>query len=401
MSRQRIRVPLVLGITSLMHATVVAASLTVPILAPLLIQETDVPASYVGYYASIVYGTAMLSAVSTVGAVRRFGAMRMMQLSLLAVAGGLFCVPAGTVLVLALSGLFIGIAYGPVNPTGSHLLTRHTPAAARSLIFSIKQMSVPLGGAAAGFALPRLAAAYGLRPTVIGFGLAAIILAVSISPWRGGLDGDRDPAAPIRNPDLYSPLRLVFAEAQFRDLAIAAGVLSGVQFCIGAYFVTALVGSAGRTLAESGSMLSAMLMASIGGRILWGWLADRLTPRRVLALLAFLIACTTGSLALLSTSWSYGAILALSLAIGITAFSWSGILMAEVARLAIGVGVVDATAGVMFFAYLGALGIPTLVAGMAAFADSLKVGFLLFSVVAFPLGLRFLKRPPAPARLTE
>ena len=398
MTAPAVRVPVVLGVPSLMHASVVAASLTVPILAPLVIRDTEIPASYVGYYASIVYGTAMLSAVATVGAVRRLGAMRMMQLSLLSVAIGLFWVPVGAVAVLGLSALFIGIAYGPVNPTGSHLLSRHTPAAARSLIFSIKQMSVPLGGAAAGFLLPRIAAPCGWQATATGFGLVAMAFAAGMSPWRNRLDDDRNPAAPLLDPDAFRPLKLIVAQAQFRDLAVAAGILSGVQFCIGAYFVTALVGSAGRTLAEGGGMLSMMLMASIGGRVLWGWLADRLTPRRVLALLALLVGASTGSLALLSTAWSYGAILALSLAIGATAFSWSGILMAEVARLAVGVGVVDATAGVMFFAYLGALGIPSLVAGIAALAGNLEAGFLLFAVVAFPLGLRFLLWPPAGPR---
>ena len=97
------------------------------------------------------------------------------------------------------------------------------------------------------------------------------------------------------------------------------------------------------------------------------------------------------------TVW-LGDVAGLSLAIGATAFSWSGILMAEVARLAVGVGVVDATAGVMFFAYLGALGIPSLVAGIAALAGNLEAGFLLFAVVAFPLGLRFLLWPPAGPR---
>ena len=52
--------------------------------------------------------------------------------------------------LLFASALAQGVGYGVINPVGSQILFRATPAAIRSFVFSIKQSAVPIGQMVAG-----------------------------------------------------------------------------------------------------------------------------------------------------------------------------------------------------------------------------------------------------------
>ncbi len=52
----------------------------------------------------------------------------------------------GEAVLLPLCALFLGIAYGPYNPASAHVLADITTDQSRPLVFSIKQLGVPIGG---------------------------------------------------------------------------------------------------------------------------------------------------------------------------------------------------------------------------------------------------------------
>ena len=137
------------------------ALLTVPVLAPAAARDVGVPAAYVGLYIALAYGASMMSSLACGDLIRRFGAIRVSQLCLLLCALGSLLAAGGTLGFFAASALFMGMGYGPMTPASSHVLARTTSATAMSLVFSVKQTGVPLGGAVAGALVPALVVGIG------------------------------------------------------------------------------------------------------------------------------------------------------------------------------------------------------------------------------------------------
>jgi MFS family permease len=154
--RSRNTIIVALVTTTGVQALATMASLTVSIYAPQASRDIGIAAENIGVYASLTYIAAMLGSLVAGGFILRFGAIRFSQIAMLACALGLsFCV-GGHWLWFVLSALVFGLGYGPTTPASSYILSRHTPARMWSLVFSIKQTGVPLGGVLAGLVVPFL-----------------------------------------------------------------------------------------------------------------------------------------------------------------------------------------------------------------------------------------------------
>jgi hypothetical protein len=67
-----------------------------------------------------------------------------------------------------------------------------------------------------------------------------------------------------------------------------------------------------------------------GGRLGWGFVADRVaSPRLLLLGIALLMAVAAGSMSLFTTAWPVGAIAAVVILLGATASGWNGVFLAE------------------------------------------------------------------------
>ena len=62
----------------------------------------------------------------------------------------------GAPALFVVGAILLGAGYGPVTPASSHILARSTPPQRLSLVFSLKQTGVPLGGALAGAVVARV-----------------------------------------------------------------------------------------------------------------------------------------------------------------------------------------------------------------------------------------------------
>lgn len=374
------------------HALIVGASLGLPVLAPFAGPDLAADPGWIGYYASVIFATATFSSLLSVGFIQRLGSIRTCQCSLVAAAAGLAVIPVGSLAALALSGALIGLAYGPVNPAASPLLARHTPERLAPLVFSIKQTSVSIGGAAAGLLFPAAAIAFGWQQAAGAWAALCLGLAVALQAWRRSLDTERDPIAPIASRTLLRPLRTVVEDAELRSLAIAITAFSMAQFGVMAIYVTYLWRQVGLSPTRAGAALSLVLTMSTISRIALGWASARHSPRRITALLAVAAAAAYGLTALVAPSWSFGAILALSALIGATGFGWSGVMMYEVARSS-GPGLIAAgTAGVMTFAYVGALAGPAMFSGLLTATGSYRPAFVAIAMIVLIPALVLVRR---------
>ena len=372
--------------TLAMQAIVVIASLIVPITAQESAQTLGVDPALVGYYTMVLWLGGMASTLFSGGLIRRYGALRVCQATLAIAAAGALLTGVASIAAFALAGFLIGVAYGPANPAGSHLLARLSPAHLRGRVFSVKQTSVPVGATIAGLLVPVVAIAWGWQAAGPAIALLCIAAMVAVQPWRARLDEDRDPSAAPFAAHPLAAIRQVWALPALRRTVLASAVFSMGQFCFTAFFVTFVMQRAGFDLADAGSLFSVGFLAGIAARIGWGWVADATSSRAALAVLGVAMAATALIATALDPGWSWLAVAALSAAFGATAVGWNGVYLAEVARLAPGGDVGTATGGAMFFTLTGSAFGPALF-GAVAGAFGYSAAFVLMAVVTGAAGL--------------
>ena len=354
-----------LAVMIVTHVPVVMSSLTLPAMAPLAAETLGLPARYVGLYTSVVYGVAVATSFLAPGLVVRFGPVRTSQGTLVFAAAGLLALAVGNVAAALLSAVVVGIAYAPGTPASSRLLSGLTTEGRRSGVFSIKQTSVPAGGAAAGLLAPPLALVFGWQGAAVALALLCLAIALAVQPWRESFDRDRVRGGRIVRVNPLGPVLMVWRSPRLRALGLMAMAYAGAQFTFASVLVTFLVEQAGMRTVEAGAILSAALVTSVAARILWGYAAHRIAPNLVLAGLGVLAAGAFAVALAATPEWPRAALLGLGCWFGAVGFSWNGIFLANAADAAEG-KVAEATTGVMSYAFTGALATPVLFTWLAA-----------------------------------
>ncbi|WP_255440737.1 MFS transporter [Caenimonas sedimenti] len=367
----------VLLVTLAIQALVSMAVLAVPAMGPAFAQAMGAPPALLGAYIGVVYLGAMAASLAAAPLVLRFGALRTSQAALVLCALGMALPALWPSLPAAAVGAFLtGLGYGPVTPASSHLLARTTPPHRASLVFSIKQTGVPLGGVLAGVFVPGLALAGGAPSALLTVAGAALACALVAQPFRAALDGDRDPGQPLRMGSVTRGLRLVAAEPALKRLALVSFVFSIAQMSFSTYLVTYLTASLGYTLVAAGVLLSAAQAGGVAGRIAWGWVADRwLGAYRMLAWLAGAMALCAAGTAVLQAGAPQALTVFLLMAFGASAIGWNGVYLAEVARCSPPGQASAATGGTLAVTFFGVVLGPMLFGVVSGAFDSYRAGF--------------------------
>ena len=157
---------------------------------------------------------------------------------------------------------------------------------------------------------------------------------------------------------------------------------AATQFNFTAVFAAVLVERMRWSPVEAGSTLSIAMAVSVGSRLGWGWAADHAPPRLVLAALGAMMAAATVACAFLSPAWPAPVIYAIAFLFGASGSSWNGLALSEAAHFAPSGHVGEATAGMMFFIYTGALLGPGLFSLVTSISGTVTVAFLLLGLLA-------------------
>lgn len=387
-----------LAITLAIQAMVAMALLTLPAMAPKAAEAVAVSPALVGIYIAIAYLGAMMASLVSGGAVARYGAIRVSQLSLLVSATGLAICAVPNLWCMGAGALLVGLGYGPITPASSHLLSRTTPAHRMSLVFSIKQTGVPLGAGLAGAIVPGLQLISGWQAALLVVAAANLVCAVVSQPLRTGFDADRDRTRRIALGHFLQPVRMVMSHAGLRMLAACSFLFSIVQLSLTTYVVTFLTDSLAYGLVAAGALLTVSQVGAVIGRVLWGYAADRwLGARRTLAMLSALMALSTLATAALPPSLPGILVACVLFVFGACAVGWNGVYLAEVARQApTGLAGV-ATGGTLAITFLGVVVGPPLFGAVSSALGSYRAGFAL---LALPLAIcvaALLQRPDSDA----
>jgi MFS family permease len=344
------------------------AAVVLPSIAPEFARAFGLSPALIGFQVSLVYGGGILSSAFAGGVVRRFGACRTSQIALGFAGAGCALLALPTLLALPLASLAIGCGYGLTNPAAAHLIARLGAARHRNILFSAKQTGVPLGGVLAGALAPPAAVAFGWQAAPLTAALGCLALALALQAVRARWDFDRDRSAKFADRP-FAGVVLVWGDVLLRRVALMSFCYSLVQVCLTTFLVTLLVEDAGFELVAAGFALALVQAASVGGRLFWGWVADRIgRGLTLLAVLGVTMAAFALAVAGLTPSLGAGLLTALFVVFGFVAVGWNGVYLAEVARIA-GPKAGEATGGSLVITFAGVL-----------------VGPALFSVIVGPIG---------------
>jgi len=368
---------------------------TPPILAPDAQQDIGVSAAAVGLVTALIYLASVPSALISGLLVSRIGAIRVSQLCVLFASTGIILISTGDPLIIVIGALVVGIGYGAVTPSSSTVLADQAPKNVRSLIFSIKQSGVPIGGAIAGTLVPFLMYRFGWREAAIITGLIGFFVIVLAQLIQKKIDRPT-----LRSPELaqslslIKPIKFVFADRKLRELAVSSFAFSGMQMSLGSYLVVMLTEQAQLTVAVAGYALSVAMIAGVIGRLFWGGLADYgISPRRVLGFLGFLMGLSASAICFVNSEFSITLVYVLAFFFGASAVGWNGVYIAEVARIAPKGQTGMATGGSLAMTYSGVVLLPTSFWLIYLITNSYIWGFLALGLLTFWRGLLFFKRP--------
>lgn len=317
------------------HSFASMAVLVLPAVAPEVARDYGFDPSLIGYQISLV-SIGMVGTLTLLGNTsRRLGAARTNQFGHALAAAGMLVLLIPSSAFLVIGSLVIGLGYGMITPSASHLLMRYTPPQRRSTVFSIHQVGIPAGGMLAALVAPAVAITAGWRWAVILSVALLIAVVLMMQPGRRQWDDDRDRAAPAVTPNPFAGAVAIWRQRELRLIAIAGSCFSWAQFCAATFAVVACVEMLDMSLVVAGTVLTVVQIASAAGRVLIGWIADRVgDTARVLAWnAALLITCSAAALAL-GPGLPLVAVYLLFAVLGASSGCWPGAILAEVGRLA-------------------------------------------------------------------
>jgi len=381
-SGQPVRLWHVVSLTTAVQAVMFLAVTMLTAIAPAIGQSLGIPEALIGYQISIVFGSASLFSLIAGTLIRRFGACRTAQFSLGFGLTGCIIALVPHVAALALASVFIGFGYSLTNPSASHLLGRFATGPRRNFIFSVKQTGVPIGGAAAGLIAPPLTVAFGWQAVPLVVGLILVTIGVILQTRRNGWDDDRDPAWRMTESPLAG-LAMIWRDPPIRWLVGGSFFYTITQLSLLAFLVNMLVEDVGISLVTAGLVLSVTQVATVFGRLFWGWISDRLAQGGTL--LAG-IGCIAALGALVTTqvtpAWPMPALIVLFVLFGVAGVGWNGVYMAELARLSPQGRIGSTTGASLAITFAGVMVGPSVLATIHASLGSYTTTFGLLIFVS-------------------
>ena len=181
-----------LSATLLVQVVSSLAGAAIPLLGPILTLRWGLAPENIGYVSAVVSAGICWFLACGGPMLDHHGPVRTLRFGLLFVAAGLALL-AQPVIWLGLAGaLLVGLGLAPNTPAGSQILMRTAPAEHRTLIFSIKQAGVPLGGAIAGIVVAPLVLAFGFVGAVSILVAVMLFCMITVQAFQPRLDAEKD-----------------------------------------------------------------------------------------------------------------------------------------------------------------------------------------------------------------
>jgi len=265
---------------------------------------------------------------------------------------------------------------------------------------------VPLGGVVAGLVVPPLVEALGWRMALLVAAAGTIAATLLMTPLRGRIDPAAVASTPaprmrlvsFRLTDIAVPLRALSSGAGLWRISMVGALLAVAQSCWFTFTVTYLVVGLGLSLTVAGLVFAVMQAASVFGRVLMGWIADRVaSSTATLAVAALGSAATTMLLGLSHRGWPVWGLMVVAAVGGLFVSGWNGVMVAEVARRTPPELVGETAAGSVIFVFISNMTAPMVFAAFIAATGRYDAAFMVAGLVSL-LGLLLLRGLDRPGR---
>jgi predicted MFS family arabinose efflux permease len=307
----------------------------------------------------------------------RFGERRMLTIGLLGLSIGSVLVAGAWSYPTLLVGTFLlGTMYGTAMPGTNKAIFDAVPVGRQNLAVGIKQVGVTAGSGASALLVTGLAAALFWE---VGFYVAAtggVVVATVF--WIGYRGANTDSEAG------YPEFRDLLENTPYRSLTVVGFCLGAGLFTTTGYTILYLNESVGSTVAVGGLVLAAIQVSGSAGRIVTGWLADRLPgePRRriggILLVQAAASAVLFVGVGIVDTT---GLAAVLFVVLGFFALGFTGIYFSCMATLVPASEMGSATGGGQLALVAGAIVAPPTF-GLLADTFNYRISWLLLAALA-------------------
>ena len=363
-----------------------------PIIAPAIVTDLGIDPALLGVYVAISALASLFFQLGCGGFILRHGALRVSQVALALVAGGLAISAAGPLVFWVIAAVVGAGGSAMSTPASSHLLARYTEPRLMPLVFAIKQTAVPVALLLAGLMGPFLTGLWGWQGALLATSAACFVFVALMQPMRATFDADRQPGYPVRLGDFATTIAAVLRARPLRNLALACFAFNGLQTVFTSYFVITLT-TLGYGLEGAGAMYSLAMIVAVPGRIFWGWIASGyVAPRLLMAWLSFGMAAGAAVLGMIGADWPVALTAVVAVGLSATVMSWHGVVLSECVRLAPAGMPGAVTGGVLSFGQLGGLILPLVYAGMLIATGDMGIGFLVCGLPGLAVGAMLLRR---------
>ena len=377
-----------LGVILVLQTVSAALGRLVPVAAPAFTVEFGWEQSWVGYLtAASVFGS-LIVLTAGIGVMHRLGGVRTLQLTLLIGAASLLLYLVPSIGLALVASACVGLGAGAANPAGSQVLIRFIPKAHRNLVFSIKQAGVPLGGILGGLLIPPLIESMGWRYAAVIVAVASIAVVLLTWPFRARIDPSPDERVQHRLvrfqlADFLIPMRALSRGDRLWRASCVGGLLGIAQASWVTFIVTYMVVALGHSLSTAGLVFAVMQTSSMFGRVILGWIADRVASGPTTLMIAAVgSAISTMLLGFSTAAWPLWAFLVLAAAAGVLVAGWNGVQIAEVARRSPPELIGETAAGSVILIFLANMLTPVAFAAFVAVTNRYDLAFLACGAIS-------------------
>ncbi len=357
----------ILLVTIYPQAVVSMLAMTPPIMANEIAASLGLSPEIAGFYVGLVYVGAIASSSFTASLITRCGPLRTSFVCVIAGGVGLALFALSNVIAALVATVLVGLAYGPLTPASSHVLARYRTQGGMNFLVSVRQTSVPIGGVLAGLVAPPLVMGHGWATACALIGLATAASGALLGAALKIVRNEPPDAPHGHSASILEPARFILRRPGLTRLALSSMIYAAMQLVLSSFLVVYLTGATGLDLVRAGALLSASQLAGVGGRLFWGYVADRASsPRAVLLVIAVLMALAAALMSLFSPAWPILGLAGVVVLLGGTASGWNGVFLAEIMRDVGAAEVGLATSGSLMFTYLGIVFGPTLFGAAAS-----------------------------------
>lgn len=184
------------------------------------------------------------------------------------------------------------IGYVLAGPISNQVLVSQWFHVRRGRAMGLAYLGLGLGGAVAPPAINAMIRAYGWRHSLLYTGIAILLVLFPVGIWITrsmpadlGLNPDGAPGEVVRRAGdsaVFSVIGAAMRARNFWLIVVGSSLVIGAMNAVIQHFIFFLV-SCGYTRAAAAHYLSILLIASLGGRVIVGYLADRFRKKNTMA----------------------------------------------------------------------------------------------------------------------